>query len=409
MDPYSQARARRSTYDEADERAEHYFFPNNAAPSSNAFFNIADDLGSALPTFANQPCSNNHNRYSDRSRVETFPEHQARSWYDQERQTHPTSPRHYNVRTYTKYTKYSPLNDHDLRDTDDEWEKYARPSAGSGVDSWTTYSRSSAYESNTSIPRSGVRLTPDMPRFDTPHIRVAAPRDDGGYNSRHNVPRSSIPDSFDNGGYPTHRERYEPPPFFSEGSFSSSSRHRWAPRESTYSDTGRFRPSHPKMPSHGDDRPSSRRNGSFSREWFEYHTPRFERSTQGWFNDSEPECKCSDDTQSGHFNREWCNESRSFNSGNGYHTRTQTPPRASNMGTKGTPPIDLYKVLGVSRTATFEQLKKAHREMSMKNHPDRVPLADKDAATQRMAKINQAFDVLKDKKKRSEYDLYGEF
>ena len=73
------------------------------------------------------------------------------------------------------------------------------------------------------------------------------------------------------------------------------------------------------------------------------------------------------------------------------------------------PEEDLYMVLGVSKSATAEQIKSAHRKMSMKHHPDRAasgPHAKK-AATEFMARINQAHDVLKDQKLRAHYDHTG--
>ncbi|KAF2790626.1 heat shock protein DnaJ, partial [Melanomma pulvis-pyrius CBS 109.77] len=70
---------------------------------------------------------------------------------------------------------------------------------------------------------------------------------------------------------------------------------------------------------------------------------------------------------------------------------------------------DLYAVLGVSRAATSAELKRAHRAMSLRHHPDRVAEAEKGAATERMASINQAFDVLGDEAGRERYDRTGEF
>lgn len=61
-----------------------------------------------------------------------------------------------------------------------------------------------------------------------------------------------------------------------------------------------------------------------------------------------------------------------------------------------------YKMLGVEKTATQEELKKAHRRAAMKHHPDKGG----DAETFR--NINEAYDVLKDPKKREVYDQYGE-
>lgn len=71
-----------------------------------------------------------------------------------------------------------------------------------------------------------------------------------------------------------------------------------------------------------------------------------------------------------------------------------------------TPRIDLYTVLGLSRDATSSEIKKAYRTLSMRWHPDRCSEEDKDVATEKMAEINQANDVLGDSEKRAYYDCY---
>ncbi|KAF2655301.1 heat shock protein DnaJ, partial [Lophiostoma macrostomum CBS 122681] len=65
-----------------------------------------------------------------------------------------------------------------------------------------------------------------------------------------------------------------------------------------------------------------------------------------------------------------------------------------------------YVVLGMSRSATADELKAAYRKLSLKNHPDRVKggEAARKAATDKMAEINRAYDVLKDEKQRGWYD-----
>lgn len=66
---------------------------------------------------------------------------------------------------------------------------------------------------------------------------------------------------------------------------------------------------------------------------------------------------------------------------------------------------DYYELLGVSRDATAEDLKKAYRKLAMQYHPDRNP-GDKEAE-QKFKEINEAYDVLKDDQKRAAYDQYG--
>ena len=66
---------------------------------------------------------------------------------------------------------------------------------------------------------------------------------------------------------------------------------------------------------------------------------------------------------------------------------------------------DYYELLGVSRDATAEDLKKAYRKLAMQYHPDRNP-GDK-GAEQKFKEINEAYDVLKDDQKRAAYDQYG--
>ena len=66
---------------------------------------------------------------------------------------------------------------------------------------------------------------------------------------------------------------------------------------------------------------------------------------------------------------------------------------------------DYYKILGVQKTASAEEIKKASRKLAMKYHPDHAK-GDK-SAEEKFKKISEAYAVLSDKEKRKEYDTFG--
>ena len=66
---------------------------------------------------------------------------------------------------------------------------------------------------------------------------------------------------------------------------------------------------------------------------------------------------------------------------------------------------DYYEVLGVSKTATDEELKKAYRKLAKQYHPDLNP--GNAEAEQKFKEINEAYEVLSDKDKRAKYDQFG--
>ncbi|MBW9202629.1 J domain-containing protein [Bacteroidales bacterium SW292] len=68
--------------------------------------------------------------------------------------------------------------------------------------------------------------------------------------------------------------------------------------------------------------------------------------------------------------------------------------------------IDYYKVLGVDKTASQDDIKKAFRKLARKYHPDLNP--DDPSAKEKFQAINEANEVLSDPEKRKKYDEYGE-
>ena len=68
--------------------------------------------------------------------------------------------------------------------------------------------------------------------------------------------------------------------------------------------------------------------------------------------------------------------------------------------------IDYYKILGVDKSASQEDIRKAFKKLARKHHPDLNP-NDPDAK-RRFQEINEANEVLGDPEKRKKYDQYGE-
>ncbi len=66
---------------------------------------------------------------------------------------------------------------------------------------------------------------------------------------------------------------------------------------------------------------------------------------------------------------------------------------------------DHYQTLGVSRTASAEEIRKAYRDLARKYHPDLHP--DDESAKEKFKQVQAAFDVLNDPSKREMYDRYG--
>ena len=67
---------------------------------------------------------------------------------------------------------------------------------------------------------------------------------------------------------------------------------------------------------------------------------------------------------------------------------------------------DLYKILGVNKNATQEELKRAYRKLTMELHPDRNP-DNREEAERKFKEMKAAYDILSDEQKRATYDRYG--
>ena len=68
--------------------------------------------------------------------------------------------------------------------------------------------------------------------------------------------------------------------------------------------------------------------------------------------------------------------------------------------------IDYYKTLGISKTASQDEVKKAYKKLARKYHPDLNP--NDESAHRKFQEINEANEVLNDSEKRKKYDEYGE-
>jgi len=72
------------------------------------------------------------------------------------------------------------------------------------------------------------------------------------------------------------------------------------------------------------------------------------------------------------------------------------------MGTKR----DYYEVLGLAKSATTDEVKRAYRQLAMKYHPDRNPDNSKESE-EKFKEVSEAYEILSDDKKRSAYDQFG--
>src|SRR3990167_9242024 len=67
---------------------------------------------------------------------------------------------------------------------------------------------------------------------------------------------------------------------------------------------------------------------------------------------------------------------------------------------------DLYKILGVDKKADVSEIKKAFRKLAQKYHPDVSGKKDPESE-KKFKEINEAYEVLSDSQKRSQYDQFG--
>ncbi|KAH8600232.1 putative DnaJ protein like protein xdj1 [Bisporella sp. PMI_857] len=69
--------------------------------------------------------------------------------------------------------------------------------------------------------------------------------------------------------------------------------------------------------------------------------------------------------------------------------------------------VDLYEILGISKTASQSEVKKAYHKAALQHHPDKVPEDQREAADIKFKDVSKAYEILKDEEKRHLYDTHG--
>jgi DnaJ-class molecular chaperone len=64
-----------------------------------------------------------------------------------------------------------------------------------------------------------------------------------------------------------------------------------------------------------------------------------------------------------------------------------------------------YKILGVDKKASIDEIKKSYRKLAMQYHPDKAPKEKKESYEQKFKGISEAYDILSDNDKRQRYDM----
>ena len=86
------------------------------------------------------------------------------------------------------------------------------------------------------------------------------------------------------------------------------------------------------------------------------------------------------------------------------YQESQGPQEERNERKASSVEEDHYEVLGVSKSASLDEIRRAYRKLAMQYHPDRNPTSEAEA---RMKAINVAYGILSDEQKKSYYDRYG--